>query len=67
MRKPKPKPGPVPAPPPVGVRVQALKQFRHDGSYVTPGVLLVMSEIDAADLVAMGFARVLDRPQPERR
>jgi hypothetical protein len=40
------------------VRVEALAMFRHDGLYRRPGDVVETTEADAADLIALGFARL---------
>ena len=39
------------------VRIEIAAKFRHDGVYRNPGEFLDVSPADAADLMAMGFAR----------
>jgi hypothetical protein len=50
-----------PAEEPPRVRIEALARFRHDGAYVEPGAKLLVREIDAEELAAIGFARKVER------
>jgi hypothetical protein len=42
---------------PSTIPVEAAAMFRHDGVYRRPGEIIEMDAADAADLIAMGFAR----------
>lgn len=39
------------------VEVEAVAQFRHNGEYIQRGQRVIMSHIEAEELVALNFAR----------